>query len=369
MAIRPRSWNRHAPEVVSETGGRRRITMGPDRLLRSQIATRTLILAFLTGCSGGGRAAPSAPLPKSSASPTAASPAASGPVIDIASLAGHIVFSAGSARAEDVYLVDADGSGLTQLTRSPDSDFDPALSPDGKQIVYRHQDGVDPTAEVYVMNADGSQPHDVSNEDNADWGPSWSPDGMNVLWNCQRDLSRGFRACFAHPDGTGVEVIPADIWVEYPAWSPDGTRIAFMAQEPTASGDDPDYNIYVMNTDGTGLARLTDAPGSDGFPSWSPDGTRIAFSTTRDDCRNADAADCLSSGDIGPYHSLYVMNADGSDQNRITTQFAMFTDWSPDGSYLVFSPGLNVIRPDGTGLTSIPVTGLGTDIEFADWGT
>jgi len=342
--------------------------MGPDRLLRWQIATLALILTFLAGCSGGGRVVMSAPGSRSAASPSRASPAASGGAIDIASLAGRIVFSAGSPRAEDVYIVNADGSGLLQLTDSPQSDFDPALSPDGQQIAYRHQDGMDPTAEVYVVGADGSRAHDVSNQDSADWGPNWSPDGRSVLWNCQRDLSYGLRACLASPDGTGLDVIPADIWVEYPAWSPDGTRVAFMSQELGASGNDPDYNIYVMNADGTGIIRLTDAPGSDGFPSWSPDGTEIAFSTTRDDCRNSDAADCLSSGDIGPYHTLYLMNGDGSDQHRISDRFAQFVDWSPDGSYLVFSPGLNVVRPDGTGLTSIPVAGLGMDLEFPDWG-
>lgn len=76
------------------------------------------------------------------------------------------------------------------------------------------------------------------------------------------------------PDGTGLHLIPADIYVEYPALSTDGTKIAFMSQEPSASGNDPDYNIYVMNADGTGITRLTDTPGEDGFPSWSRTATR-----------------------------------------------------------------------------------------------
>jgi hypothetical protein len=61
------------------------------------------------------------------------------------------------------------------------------------------------------------------------------------------------------------------------------------------------------------------------------------------------------------------MNADGFNQRRISLRFGQFTDWSPDGHYLVFAPGLNVIRPDGTGLTEIPVS-VGGDLEFADWG-
>src|SRR6266511_1713409 len=111
------------------------------------------------------------------------------------------------------------------------------------------------------------------------------------------------------PGVTCAPRIPADVWFEYPAWSPDGTRIAFMGQTPEGTEN---YEIYVMNADGTGRRRLTDSPASDGFPSWSPDGTKIAFTSTRDDCSMSEASDCKTTGDIGPYHTLYVMNADGS---------------------------------------------------------
>jgi len=63
------------------------------------------------------------------------------------------------------------------------------------------------------------------------------------------------------------------------------------------------------------------------------------------------------------------MNADGSAPHRLSTSFGQFASWSPDGSSIVFSPGLNVIRPDGTGgQASMPVTGVGGDIEFVNWG-
>src|SRR2546422_10190515 len=93
-----------------------------------------------------------------------------------------------------------------------------------------------------------------------------------------------------------------------------------MSQQPGAHGSDPNYDIFVMNPDGSGVEQLTDAPGEDGFPSWSPDGTKIAYSTTRDDCSNSTAADCRTTGDIGPYQTIYVMNADGSDQHRLSLQ-------------------------------------------------
>jgi len=267
-----------------------------------------------------------------------------------------------SSSTDDVWVVNADGSGLRRLTTNPANDFDPAWSPDGRKVAFRSER--DGNNEVYVMNADGSRQHDVSRHPTDDWGPTWSPDGR-VLWNCARELHTGFRPCVVDAAGTALHTIPADIYVEYQAWSPDGTKIAFMSQEPGASGNDPDYNIYAMNADGTGITRLTDNPSDDGFPSWSPDGTQIAFASTRDDCSNSDRADCLSTGGIGPFFALYVMDADGSHQHRVTDKFAQFVDWSPDGDYLVFAPGLNFIRPNGSGLTALHVRA--GEPEFPDW--
>ena len=98
------------------------------------------------------------------------------------------------------------------------------------------------------------------------------------------------------------------------AYSPDGTKIAFM------NNYDGDFEICVMNADGTGIKPLTKNSAIDGYPTWSPDGRKIAFASDRD-------------GD----DDIWVMNADGSDQTNITSDDPSNNEdphWSPDGRWI-----------------------------------
>ena len=119
-------------------------------------------------------------------------------------------------------------------------------------------------------------------------------------------------------------------------------------------GEGSRYDIFVMNADGTDMRRLTSSPSDDGWRAWSPDGRQIVFTSQRDDCAYSEAKVCLSvpTGNFGHWHTLYVMKADGTDQYRLTRTFGQFAVWSPGGQYILFAPWLNVIRPDGTGLTA-----------------
>lgn len=325
-----------------------------------------VIAVLLASCTSGASDVETPAQPPAIRDQAAALPTGDTGAIDLASLEGRIAFGVGTdIESTEVYAVNADGSGLTRLTRNDVADFDPSWSPDGSRIVFRSQrDGND---EIYVMRQDGSGARNITHDPAADWGPEWSADGRSIAFNSGRDSNRDLHGFIVDPRGKQLRSL-GDLFVEYPSWSPDGKRIAFMSQTYEVAGGN--YEIFVMNADGSGVTRLTNFIGDDGWPAWSPDGTRIAFTSIRDDCRYSKAKDCETIDDLGEYHTLYVMHPDGSDLTRISKVLGQFPVWSPDGEYLAFTPapdGIYVMHPDGSDLTLIPTEGLPAEPEMPDW--
>jgi Tol biopolymer transport system component len=156
-----------------------------------------------------------------------------------------------------------------------------------------------------------------------DGAPSWAPDSQALVFSAEIGTRKG-DIFWMRADGTDRENLTdnSDANEGSPAMSPDGQHVAFESDR------DGNVEIYVMNRNKSGVRRLTNNPAEDRSPAWSPDGSRIAFMSDR-------------GGRVSP--DLYTMTADGSDVQRLTTQFSNWApQYAPDGKQLAFQMNRDV---------------------------
>ena len=241
----------------------------------------------------------------------------------------------------EIYTMNADGSGATNLSRHPDSDTFPVWSPTGTHIAFqtdRESTGPIMSAEpkitiigfnieVFIMNDDGTGQTNVSNDPAWDAYPSWSEDGDRIAFESDRDED-GLILLALTIDDLGHEIYAVDIDGDNltnlsnspqddgrPVWSPTDEKIVFVSYR------DGNAEIYTMNADGTGQMRMTNTSAADSSPSWSPDGEWITFHSDRD-------------GNT----EIYKMTEDGLSTTRLTTspEWDWGPSWSPGGDAIVF---------------------------------
>jgi uncharacterized repeat protein (TIGR01451 family) len=207
-----------------------------------------------------------------------------------------------------IYVMNADGSGKVKLSGGEGLDRNPAWSPDGTKIAFERQPRGGGFPAIVVMDADGTDQRILSPAGEFETDPTWSPDGTRIAF-----VDFGNEIYVMNADGSGRTNVSNHPAIDIsPSWSPDGTRIAF-----TSFREFP--QIMVMNADGSGQTNVSNSgPVNDHTPAWSPDGTRIAFSRETD---------------------LWVMDADGSDQRALTSApgFEGSPAWSPDGTRITFA--------------------------------
>jgi Tol biopolymer transport system component len=233
-------------------------------------------------------------------------------------------------RAGDVHTIRADGTEARPLLRRA---YSPAWSPDGSRLAFVSRRSGD--EEIYVANADGSGVRRLTRSAGPDLGPAWSSDGRQLAWSRKGEIWRmsaaganqrrlvaktkawhehhsptwhgrtivysSNRAGFFNPElyavpakrltfTKGSDGVLGDDGM--PDFSPNGRRIVFT------SNRDQNGEVYVMNANGSGQRRLTRRPGDDFLPRFSSDGAQIAF--------------------VALPGTVYVMNADGTALRRLT---------------------------------------------------
>ena len=265
---------------------------------------------------------------------------------------GRIAFDSLRDGNWEIYVMNADGSDQTRLTHNPSVDEHPAWSRDGHALVFQSlREG---NFELYTLELrDGREKRITStlgDEQNANWssqdkglifeslqghvslgvevldfttgerstilpagsyGPVFSADDRHLCYYLspgEQPSSQIFRRDVNGVNEVQLTFTKAGQHNSNPTWSPDGKRIAFQSLR------DGNWEIYVMNFDGSKLTRLTFNRFSDGYPTWSLDGQQIAFESDR-----------------GGVWQIYVMKADGSQQARVTDdpRGARHPRWSP----------------------------------------
>ena len=299
----------------------------------------------------------------------------------------QIAFTRDLETGAEVFLMNSNGGNQQRLTFNDHHQAAlPSWSPDGTRIAFNRY--LDRDADVFVMNADGSNRRQISDNDHQDWisTAAWSsyipstgsdlfsdvPEGHwaeeEIGWAVTNGIITGTGEGAFDPDGTvsRSEIVTsiydtvnllADHQTDWVGWNTSPTMTSGLVA--FSSNRDGDWEIFVMNPDGTNLRQLTHNHRYDRDPSWSPDGAQIAFTSSRD-------------GD----EEIFLMNADGTDQRQLTSNHHADSapSWSPDGTQITFSGNDDVnLQPDDSG---DPQNGSRNDTgeaqgddpgQFSDW--
>jgi Tol biopolymer transport system component len=230
---------------------------------------------------------------------------------------------------EEICTIQVDGTGFQRLTENSVMDVYPCWSPDGAEIAFLSWR--DDDMDIYVMDSDGTNVEKLYDSGTHDADIHWVGDRVvftrdSQIW-LMTDSGDSARQVTDPPNAGQWGNCNLPFGDYDPRISPDGNRIAFERLEDDASVHG-NYNIFVINTDGTDETRLTDTGWSQGFATWSRDGSQLAYVVS-------------AVGEEGRY-DLYLMNADGTGGRNVTPDYfpadflCYAAVFSNDNSALIF---------------------------------
>lgn len=253
---------------------------------------------------------------------------------------GGIAFARSrSDGSKDIFVVNEDGSGETNLTARAGSNEDfPAWSPDARSIAFA-ADFEGSQFDIWVMPSEGGRYKNLTaGSRGLDAQPAWSTTGRIAFTSDRESPGGALNIWTMNEDGSDLRQLTRDAGNNFsPSWSPDGRQIVFVSTR------DGGQDLYVMDADGSNLRAITRDANDDNWPRWSPDGTMIAFESTR--------------GSGTP--EVYVMNAQASATPsasappgvRLSRNKSGNPSWAPDSRSIVYLRDLG----DGENLVVLSV--------------